>query len=83
MPMPSDYAYYANAGAMPYYGAYAPPPGMSGQPAPGAYGIPAATPYPPQMTREQELDFLRSQAELIKGQLEQIDARMRELETEE
>jgi len=35
------------------------------------------------MTREQELDFLRSQAEAIKGQLGQIDARMKELETEE
>lgn len=35
------------------------------------------------MTREQELDFLRNQAEAIKGQLEQIDARIRELETEE
>jgi predicted Fe-Mo cluster-binding NifX family protein len=35
------------------------------------------------MTREQELDFLRSQAEMIRGQLEQIDARMRELEKEE
>jgi prefoldin subunit 5 len=28
------------------------------------------------------LDFLRSQAEAIKEQLEQIDARIRELETE-
>ncbi|GAG94262.1 unnamed protein product, partial [marine sediment metagenome] len=36
-----------------------------------------------QMTREQELDFLRNQAEGIKGQLEQIDARIRELQTEE
>jgi len=35
------------------------------------------------MTPEQELDFLRSQAEAIKGQLEQIEARMRDLETEE
>jgi len=40
-------------------------------------------PYVPQMTREQELDFLRSQTEAMKGQLEQIGARMKELETEE
>jgi prefoldin subunit 5 len=40
-------------------------------------------PYAPQMSREQELDFLRSQAEAIRGQLEQIDARMKELETEQ
>jgi len=41
-----------------------------------------ASPYAPQMTREQELDFLRSQAEAIKGQLEQIGVRIKELETE-
>jgi prefoldin subunit 5 len=34
------------------------------------------------MTREQELDFLRSQAEAIKEELEQMDARIKELETE-
>jgi hypothetical protein len=34
------------------------------------------------MTREQELDFLRNQAEAIREELEQIDARTKELETE-
>jgi len=48
----------------------------------GGMAYPGADPYAPQMTREQELDFLRSQAEAIKGQLEQIDARIKELETE-
>ena len=33
------------------------------------------------MTREQELDFLKSQAQAIKEQLEHIEARVRELET--
>jgi hypothetical protein len=33
-------------------------------------------------TKEQELDFLRNQAEAIKGQLEQIETRMRDLESE-
>jgi prefoldin subunit 5 len=47
------------------------------------YGATAGYPFAPQMTREHELDFLRSQAEAIRGQLEQIDARMKELETEE
>ena len=37
-------------------------------------------PYAPQMTPEQELDFLKSQAEMVKQQLEQIDARIKELE---
>ena len=50
-----------------------------------SYGVPtsapAATPFAPQMTREQELDFLKNQAEVIKGQLEQIEARVRDLET--
>jgi len=44
--------------------------------------VPGADPYAPQMTGEQELDFLKNQAEAIKGQLEQIDARIRELETD-
>jgi hypothetical protein len=44
-------------------------------------GVPGTDPYAPQMTREQELDFLRSQAEAIKEQLEQIDARMRDMES--
>jgi prefoldin subunit 5 len=35
------------------------------------------------MTKEEELDYLRGQAETIKGHLEQIEARMREMETEE
>ena len=42
-----------------------------------------ATPYAPQMTREDELDFLKSQAETIKGQLGQIESRVRDLETED
>ena len=67
---------------------------MSTPPAYHSYGSPWTTPYgyagtpmgadpcAPQMTREQELDFLKSQAEAIKGQLQQIDSRIKELETE-
>jgi len=51
-----------------------------------SYGVPTsapgAIPFAPQMTREQELDFLKNQAEAIKGQLEQIEARTRDLESE-
>jgi hypothetical protein len=44
-------------------------------------------PYPaytgaPQVTKEQELDFLKGQAEAIKGQLEQIESRIQEIEGE-
>lgn len=38
--------------------------------------------YTPQMTREEELNYLRDEAEAIKRQLEQIEARMTELEAE-
>ncbi|MBA7647499.1 hypothetical protein ES703_55271 [subsurface metagenome] len=62
------YPYYRGAGVpYPSYGAPATAPG--------------ATPFAPQMSKEQELDFLRNQADTIKSQLEQIEARMRELET--
>jgi len=78
MPVPPAYPSYGSPGAVPYGGmAYqgAMPYGYAGAPM-------GADSYAPQMTREQELDFLRSQAEAIKGQLEQIDARIKELETE-
>lgn len=49
----------------------------------GTPSTPGYAPFAPQMTREGELDFLRAQAEAIKEQLEQIEAGMRELESEE
>ena len=63
------YPYYGGAGqaSYPFYGA--------------PITIPGATPFAPQMTPEQELDFLKHQAQTMKGQLEQIETRMRELET--
>ena len=60
--------------------------GWAGQAHYPPYGMPTtapgATPFAPQMTREQELDFLKNQAEAIKGQLEQIEVRMHGLESE-
>ncbi len=53
-----------------------------GYPGAPVAGVPGAYPYAPQMTREQELDSLRDQAEAIKGQLEEIQTRIEELETE-
>jgi len=44
---------------------------------------PTSGAFAPQMTPEQEFDFLKNQAQAMKGQLEQIEARMRELETKE
>jgi len=58
---------YPYAGGVPYgYGA-------------APVGAPGVSPYSPQMSREQELDFLKNQAEMIKGQLEEVDARIKEL----
>ena len=50
---------------------------------PGAPPASGSAPFAPQMTKEQELDFLRSQAEAIKGQLEQIETKIQELGSEE
>ncbi len=43
---------------------------------------PWTTPFSPQMTHEQELDFLRSEAHTTRQQLERIDARINELTAE-
>ena len=79
-PVPPGYPSYSSPEAMPYGGS----PYAGGTPYSGYSGalmgaVPGANPYAPQMTREQELDFLKNQAETINGQLEQIDARIREL----
>ena len=56
--------------------------GQAPYPAYGAPAAPGVAPFAPQMTEEQELDFLKNQAQAVKGQLEQMESRMRELETE-
>jgi hypothetical protein len=45
-------------------------------PAPGTY-----TPYAPPTSKDEELDYLNSQAEGVKEQLEEIESRIRGLET--
>jgi len=40
---------------------------------------PWATPFAPQMPRDQELDFLKKEAQATREQLEQIEARINEL----
>jgi hypothetical protein len=57
---------------------YQPPPFQQGMPATTGYA-----PYMPQMTKEEELSYLEDQAEAIKGQLEEIESRMHDLEAEE
>jgi hypothetical protein len=41
--------------------------------------VPGATPYAPQMSREQELGFLKQQAEAMRVELKEIEARIKEL----
>jgi hypothetical protein len=68
-PYPYTQGFGAEQGAYPPYAAVSP-----------TFG---SAPFTPQITPEQEIDFLKNQAEALKGQLEQIEARMRELEGEE
>lgn len=71
IPVPPVHPAYAGPWPMPH--GYARPP---------TEAMPGAYPYAGDMTQEQELGFLKDQAEAIKDQLEQIDARIKELETE-
>ena len=70
VPLPAAWPTYSGRGAYPPYGA----PYYGAGPA--ALG---AVPFAPQMTREQELGFLKNQAQAMRGQLEQIDARIQKL----
>jgi len=38
------------------------------------------SPFAPAMAPEQEINFLRDQAQMLKQQMDQIDARIKELE---
>ena len=68
---------WARAGSLPAWGA--PPYVPYGAPgAPLAYG----TPYAPPATREQELDFLKGQAEYLEDALEGVRKQMQEVEAE-
>lgn len=66
---PSSPTYTAKGGYPPIYGV------LGGTPYYGAESTnPAAVAFASQVTREQELDFLKNQAQAMKGQLEQIVA---------
>jgi hypothetical protein len=69
--------YYLGGTGVPVPWPYQPPHFYSGMPPAAGYA-----PYPPRMTREEELNYMKDHAEAIKEQLEQIESRMRDLETE-
>jgi hypothetical protein len=47
------------------------------------YSAPGYTPFTPHMTKEDELGYLKEQAKAIKGQLEKIEARIRDMENKQ
>ncbi|UCG64656.1 MAG: DUF5320 domain-containing protein [Deltaproteobacteria bacterium] len=68
-PMASGWGYpYGGMPQMPYY------------PPLGGFGGPGMSPFGPLMAPEQEIAFLREQAQMLKEQMDQIDARIKELE---
>ena len=68
-PMTGEWGYpYGGMGQMPYY------------PPPGGYGTPGMSPFGPPMAPDQEINYLRDQAQMLKQQMDQIDARIKELE---
>jgi hypothetical protein len=71
------HAYFLNNAGYPPTWAYESPMYSQEPPAPGY------EPFMPQMTREEELDYLKNQAEAAKEQLDRIESRMRELEGEQ
>jgi len=84
-PMTGGWGYpYGETWQMPSY----PPPGGFGAPGmspfgpgmTGGFGTPGMPPYGPPMAPEQEIAFLRDQAQMLKQQMDQIDARIKELE---
>ena len=70
--------WYFLGGGVPVSGPYPPAYGQVGREPYPAYGAPASTPG---MAPEAELDYLKSQADTMKRQLEQIEARTRDLES--
>lgn len=67
----------------PMGGPYFMPPGYGtgySSPYPGGFGAPGMPPFGPPMSPDQELDLLKNQAEMLRQQLDQIDARVKELE---
>ena len=72
--------YFTGNAGIPVAGLYQQPANdvFAGQPYAPVYG-----PYTPQMTEEQEIGFLREQADMIKNQLEQVDTRINELENKQ
>jgi hypothetical protein len=69
-----------------FFAGAAVPPASPYPPTPYPYynpqSAPTYTPFATPMSKEEELSYLRDQAEAIKDELEQIESRVRDLESE-
>lgn len=77
--------YFGAPVATPHAPASVPYPSYSGVWGTSYYGWPepyGAIPYAPQMNRQDELEFLREEANTIKAQLDEIEIRIKSLESE-
>jgi hypothetical protein len=78
----APYPAFSGFGAMPY--GYGQPTGGATPGSPQSMGtMPGMTPFGSQMSREQELEFLKNQANALKSQINQINSRIKELEKPE
>ena len=74
LPLPAAWSTYGGRGAYPSYGV------PQGMPYYGAGpNAPVAEPLAPQLSREQELDSLKNQAQAMRVQLEQIETNIQKL----
>ena len=69
------------AGVSPFY-RQVPYPFYQG-PSPYGGAMPYGMPFAPQMSREQEIDFLKKEAQAMREQLEQIESRIKGLTAED
>jgi len=80
-PTPQAQAYWqsmqAGQAPYPYFSGYGAAPTGGGAPMGAA---PMGAPFMPQASPEQELSFLKNQADSLKNQMEQINSRIKELE---
>jgi hypothetical protein len=67
--------YFFGTATVPAHWSFSP---FSYMPTPGYSMYP---PYPSPLSKDEELNYLKGQAEAIKGQLEEIESRINELET--
>jgi hypothetical protein len=70
--------YFVNPAAMPPVWPYP----QSPYPYYGPQAAPAYTPFTAPMSKEEDISHLKNEAEAIKGELERIEAKMRNLESQ-